>query len=221
MIKGIVFDMDGLMIDSERLAGEALKQAMREQNLTYREEIRNSAIGRNAFVVDEIYCRAFGAEKAIIVRARMKEIISAYYQENGVPVKKGLYELLDFLETLGIKKAVASSSKRATIENLLSAIGVLGRIDAYIGGDETHKGKPDPEIFLKACERLSIAPKEALVLEDSVAGVAAAVNGGIPVVLIPDICPHTPESMTKAAAVLDDLLEVIPFIRQKNGWTDL
>jgi HAD superfamily hydrolase (TIGR01509 family) len=219
MIEGIIFDMDGLMIDSEHVADLALKQAAEELGFIYSDEVRDKTIGKQSAAVFQVYVEAYGGEKnAEIIRKRMKELIDDSFNNHGIPVKKGLYELLDYLDSHNLKKIVASSSNRKTIENCLTKINVLSRFNSYIGGNEITNGKPNPEIFIKACAKIEIKPQNALVLEDSVAGVSAASNGGIPVVLIPDICKHSEESKNKAVAVLNNLSEVIDFIKHANNW---
>jgi HAD superfamily hydrolase (TIGR01509 family) len=128
--------------------------------------------------------------------------------EKGVPIKEGLFELLECLEGLGIKKVVATSTARDRAEWLLSTAGVLKRFDTIICGDEITKGKPEPEIFLKACEKMNVDPKDAVVLEDSEPGLLAASRGKIKCILVPDLVQHPEEIEKLACAKVKSLLEV-------------
>jgi HAD superfamily hydrolase (TIGR01509 family) len=125
-----------------------------------------------------------------------------------VPIKTGLFELLDTLDNLGIKKAVATSTARAKAEIILSKAGMLNRFDTIICGDEITSGKPEPEIFLKACERLNVSTEDTVVLEDSEMGLLAAHRGGIKCIIIPDIKPPSAQHEKHAFKKVMSLTEV-------------
>lgn len=209
-IKLVIFDMDGLMFDTERLAVDSWINIGREKGYDIKEEYILETIGLN------------DVDSAIVLKKHIGEdfpydIISDYWHENltnlieegKVPEKQGLKEILDYIEKKGIKKAVATSTARARAEKLLSNAGVLHRFDTVVCGDEITHGKPEPEIFLKACSNLHIEPKDAIVLEDSEMGLLAASRAGIRCVLIPDLKQPSKGNEALAYAKVKSLLEVM------------
>ena len=152
-------------------------------------------------------------DAAAIYRAcgdRKMEIL----ETEGVPVKKGLSRLLDEIDRLGIKKAVASSSDLQVIKDNVDRAGFGGRFDLLMSSASARiqRGKPYPDLFLAVCREFAVKPGEALVLEDSVNGVEAAIAGGIPVIQVPDFV-QLPESLKKQClSVVDSLDQVIPFL---------
>lgn len=208
-LKLVIFDMDGLMFDTERLALNSWLKAGQVCGYNITEEIILKFAGRNKVDIGLIFKGYFGEDFPYEkVRAERFADSDKFMLEKGVPVKEGLFELLDYLEELGIKKVVATSSGRERAEWLLSSAGILNRFDTIICGDEITKGKPEPEIFLKACEKMDVDPKDAVVLEDSEPGLLAASRAKIKCILVPDLVQH-PEEITKlACAKIKSLLEV-------------
>ena len=127
----------------------------------------------------------------------------------GVPVKKGLKELLTYLKEKGIKTAVATSSGRQWTEQNVGGAGIDGFFDAYAFGEMVTHAKPDPEIFYLAADMLGERPEECMVLEDSFNGISAALNGGFLAVMVPDLSIPGPELTAKLTAKCDSLLDVI------------
>jgi HAD superfamily hydrolase (TIGR01509 family) len=129
-------------------------------------------------------------------------------QEEGVPVKKGLYELLDKLESVGIKKAVASSSTREAIEYCLENSHILERMQYIVSAQQVKRGKPFPDVFLYTCQLAECKPEDAVVLEDSVNGLKAAIAAGIPAIAVPDLLPIPTEISSQLLGVVDSLDDV-------------
>ena len=144
------------------------------------------------------------------VHALMNDI----FDKEGVPLKKGLIELLTYLKDNQYKTIVATSSTRKRVDHLLGIADVMKYYDNSICGDEVTHGKPHPEVFLKACEKLGVQPSEAIVLEDSEAGIQAAYNAQIPVICIPDMKYPEEEYAKMTTKILDSLDQVIPFLQQ-------
>lgn len=217
-IKGVLFDMDGLMFDSERLYVQAWKQALAEQGKDFTPEIHAQMMGRDANFALALLRRTFGEDfPAEQVRARRGEIRKQLLQDKGAPCKKGLLELLDFLEAQGIRRAVASSSPVKDIEYLLERNGVKERFDAVVSGADLKESKPNPEIFLLAAKAIGIEPKNGLVLEDAASGILAAYRGGFRSVIVPDMIPASEETQQLCTCQAEDLSQVISIIRSMNG----
>lgn len=212
MYKAIIFDNDGLMIDSENATFEEYVQYLKEMGLELSHELYLTFLGKNKTLIEKIFYDAYGPDFPFNkvwddVHVRLDERL-----ESHLPTKKGLFELLDYLDENHYKKAIATSSDRDRIDRILKDI--TKRFDYVICGNEVSKGKPNPEIFLKACEKLGVKPEEALVLEDSESGILAAYNGNMDVVCIPDMKYPEKEFEEKATIILNNLTEVIDYLKK-------
>lgn len=205
--------MDGLMFDSEVIAEWAYKKAAKEFGYEILDEIYYQLLGRSRTdaysIMKDIMGETYPAMEIIKLAHEFKD---AYIQEHGLPMKKGLMELLDHVKQKGILVAVASSSDKSVIEWYLTLAGIETYFDYIISGDQVAHSKPDPEIFLNVCQHLKVKPEESLVLEDSKSGIMAAVNGNIPVICIPDILDHEDDIKKLTYQTLPDLTAVIEFI---------
>ncbi|MFZ1389423.1 MAG: HAD family phosphatase, partial [Thiolinea sp.] len=170
----VIFDMDGLMFDTERLILWAWQKAMADYGFAAPEELYLKSVGLTDEATNAILVDALGDGFPLeAVRDREREYIHGYIEEHGAPIKPGLLELLDFLDELGLLRAVGSSSRRRTVERMVSSAGLLDRFGALAGGDEVVHGKPAPDIFLLAAQRLGVPAAGCLVLEDSEPGAQA------------------------------------------------
>ena len=133
----------------------------------------------------------------------------------GLPLKKGAVELLSWLKEQNALLALASSTKRSLVIQELTDAGLLDYFSVITGGDQISHSKPDPEIYLKACEKLGIDPKEAYAVEDSYNGIRSAFSAGMKPLMVPDLLPPTGEMEEKAHRIFDDLLEVRDFLAGK------
>ncbi|MDP4143558.1 MAG: HAD family phosphatase [Bacillota bacterium] len=214
-IKSIIFDMDGLMFDTERLSFASWRQAAGKYGYEIEEEILKKTLGTNLIRTKEIYIQHFGQQFPIdeIVKDRF-EIAEQHIIENGVSVKEGLYVLLDYLNSLDIKKAVATSTSRERATNLIKMANVYEHFDYIICGDEIEQGKPHPEIFLKAAEKLGCLPENCMVLEDSQTGILAAYRAGMMPVMIPDLKEPDEETQKLLFRQMKNLSEVKLFLEE-------
>ena len=208
-IKAAVFDMDGLMFDTERLAMAAWDYACEKMELCKAGYMFMKTLGVTAERADE-----FGSDvDTEAMRRYGREFTDDFYAHNKVPVKYGLYELLDWLKSAGIKTAVASSStRRAVLRNLESA-GITDKFDIIVSGEMAARSKPAPDIYLKACELLGESPKDCIALEDSRNGLWAAHNAGCRVIMVPDLWQADEETENVLWKKFNNLLEVRNFLR--------
>jgi len=210
MIKAVIFDMDGLMIDSERVTYEGYVKECGKLGYVMEEDFYKEVLGHTVPEVYEKFLGRYGNDFPMDdVVKNVHQYMDDLFVEEGVPVKRGLRKLLRYLKAHGYKTVVATSSGRERGDRILSMAGLEEYFDDSICGDEVTIGKPNPEVFLKACEKAGTAPEEALVLEDSEAGISAAFAAGIPVVCVPDMKYPEKEFVKKAGWIVESLHVVL------------
>lgn len=211
-VKGVIFDMDGLMFDTERIYYKAWQEAAQALGYAITWEIYTQIVARNSRYIEKVLKQILGEDLPYTALAlKKKEICEQIIEEEGISTKPGLLALLDTLEKQGIKKAVATSSGREKALGYLKLAGIEQRFDAIICGNEVEESKPNPEIFLKAAQLIGKKPEECLVLEDSRLGIQAAYRAGMRGIFIPDLVECDEEIKGYAHKVLNSLEEV-PFI---------
>ena len=218
MVKAVIFDLDGLLVDTEPICCRILQDILAEfgRTITLEEYVRGYS-GKperaNVARLIESYRLPWTVEEG---RARIFTLEEELHAQ-GVALKPGAKELLDHLRETGRGVAMASSSTRERALNLLNQHGVAEYFQQFVFAGEVEQGKPAPDVFLKACEKLGQAPGECLVLEDSEAGIQAAYAAGVPVICVPDL--KTPEErfLKLTAAVCPSLDRVIPWLEGKAG----
>lgn len=213
MIEAVLFDMDGLMFDTERMYQKAWLQAGRQMGAPMEPEIVDRLRGRNREGCARVCREAFGEDFDFdAMRTACRALMARWIEEDGLPVKPGLYELLAELERRGIPAVLATSTTRD------SAWGHLQRakVDRYflgaVCGDEVSHSKPHPEVFLKAAALAGKDPARCLVLEDSPAGVRAGAAAGCFTVMVPDLTAPDEELKKLADEILPGLRDVIPLL---------
>jgi HAD superfamily hydrolase (TIGR01509 family) len=205
----VIFDMDGLMFDTEKVSFQSFIKSCEFYGYALDEITFRRTIGVNLIRVKEIYQQRFGKEFPFdMVLAKKLEFATQYMEDNGVPIKEGLYELLDFLAKNKIKKAVATSSNRKTAMHLLALANVLKSFDYALYGDELKKSKPEPDIFLAVAKRMNCLPENCIVLEDSPLGVLAGSRAGMKVIMIPDLLQPDKDTQKLLFKEMKTLLEV-------------
>jgi HAD superfamily hydrolase (TIGR01509 family) len=227
LIRAVIFDMDGLMLDTEPLYRFAWKRASAECGYDLTEEIYKQLVGRSRKDGFEALVDAFGTEFPLrkfqdCVRKREASAFS------GTPIAKkpGLDSLLTFLESRNIPKAVATSTERHRALPTLNSVGLLQRFETVVVGDEVARGKPFPDIFLLAAQRLGVDPAACLVLEDAESGVVAANHAGMQVYMVPDLVNPSIAVRRLAQGVFKSLADVarnleIASLRTRNARIDL
>lgn len=214
MIKAIIFDMDGLMIDSERVTFEGYQEVLKEMNLTMDENFYITLLGKPIKGIYQRFYDVYGQDFPIeSVIKKVHEYMAIRFEKEGVPLKKGLVPLLKYLKANHYKTIVATSSNRDRVDNILKSADIEQYFDDSICGDEVTKGKPNPEVFLKSCQKLSVETDEAIVLEDSEAGIQASAAANIKVICIPDMKYPEPEFAQKTYKIYQDLDEVTEYIK--------
>ena len=214
MKKAVIFDMDGLMIDSERVTyNEYVKKLAQLGHHDFTEELYRNCLGKNKQGICQVFIDHYGQDFPMDevwddVHVWIDESLRQY-----VPKKKGLVELLEYLKANNYKTIVATSSGRARVDEILKNADLTKYFDDTICGDEVTHGKPHPEIFLTACQKLDVKPEEALVLEDSEAGILAAYDGHIDVICVPDMKYPEPQFGEKVTKIVDSLDEVIDYLK--------
>ncbi|MCI8540670.1 MAG: HAD family phosphatase [Erysipelotrichaceae bacterium] len=213
MIHAVIFDLDGLLINSEIISHKIIQTIVETYGYTvsledYAEHYSGRSERANISDVIARFSLPLDLASGIQCSHRIEERLLA----DGVELKAGAKELLAYLKEQGYRTALATSSLPKRAMGILRAHQLQDMFQEFIFGDEVEYGKPHPDIFLKACAKLQELPQNVLVLEDSEAGVQAALRAQIPVICIPDLKPPFPETLAKATAVLPDLSAVIPFL---------
>jgi HAD superfamily hydrolase (TIGR01509 family) len=206
----VVFDMDGLLLDSERMALEAFTQACRDVSASVDEDTYARCIGSSWEATGRILSEALGSEARYqALRRRWDELYQARITESAVPLKPGARELLAALAHYGVPHALATSTARPVATVKLERAGVITSFSCLICGGETDRGKPHPDPYLAAVTALGTPPASSWALEDSENGVRAAHAAGLTVIQVPDLVPPSETLLALGHRVAADLFEVL------------
>jgi len=214
VFKAAIFDMDGLLIDSERIIMQACIQAASEFGIEYTSNDYAELIGRAAPDSTKIMTAQLGGKQPF---KQVMHRVDALLDESTshFPLKAGAYEIIQYFHKQHIPCGVASSSYQQVIKHRLSNVGVLDYFTAITSGDEVKRGKPHPDIYLLAIKKLGLDPKDCIAFEDSELGALAAITAGLNVVVVPDLKQPTKFVKDHCFRVLNSLIEARELLLEK------
>jgi HAD superfamily hydrolase (TIGR01509 family) len=214
-LAAVVFDMDGLLLDSERVSQEVLLKAATILDAPLTPDTALKMVGRNVASGYLYLTELFGDEAAVTpFLEKTHELYEAEFEAGRIPLKQGVLQLLDTLDDLKIPRAIATSTRRHIAIRKLTKVNIVTRFDHIIGGDDVVNGKPAPDIYLKACSFLNADPTHCIACEDSAFGIQAAFSAGLRSILVPDLLTPTETMKQHAWRILPDLHEVAKLVRE-------
>ena len=186
MIEAILFDLDGLMVDSEPHSLASWEAVLAERGITLDQLTINSILGLRIDATARTLIGKYHLPDTVQALSEAKTEYQIAHLAGNVPLMPGLLELLDEIDRRGLQKAIASSGVRRYVEAVLRVNSLLDRFGVIVSGDQVAHGKPAPDVFLAAARALDVAPEHCLVLEDAPAGVQAAKAAGMRCIAVPD-----------------------------------
>ncbi len=205
-IRAAIFDMDGLMLDTEPIYRRAWTLAIADCGFTLEASQYEQLVGRSNDDCDRFMAEQFGSDYPV---ERCRELRDRYWRlhiaEDGIPLKSGLYDLLDYLDRCQIPTAIATASLRSEAALSIANSGIGKRFRYSTAGDEVARNKPAPDIYIETARKLKVEPYQCLVFEDSNAGATAAIRAGAIAIVVPDLQPPEPAVIEGAYSVVDSL----------------
>lgn len=208
--------MDGVIFDTERLAVNVWKNEGDKFGYRITDEFLSNIRGIDARLIKSIFEEKLGKDiDYYTFKSAVDNSMEDYVNKNGAPIKKGLIELLEYIKIRKLKTAIATSTDRERAIFYLNNANVADFFTSIICGDMVERGKPEPDIYLKAAEELGVNPNECIVIEDSPRGVIAAHRAGCFVVIVPDLDEVNNKMREAAFYVAEDLLQVKKMLDSK------
>lgn len=221
-IRAAIFDMDGLMLDTEPIYRLAWQAAAADFGREIDDRLYLRLIGRSNRDAERVLAGIFGESFPLVeFRLRWVEHWRGRIDSEGIKRKPGLDETLELLETLGVPKAVATSTEAEDAAWTLGLAGLTSRFDAVVSGDRVERGKPAPDIFVAAAAALGVPAGCCIAFEDSDPGAAAAASAGMLTVIVPDMKPPSAAARASAYRVLESLEEAPALLRRLCSRGDL
>lgn len=213
-VKAVIFDMDGVLFDTERIYLEEWIEIFNEYSYKMTKEIYLPLMGRGRKVIKEIFKKEFGQDIPIEEMYIKKDKMLFDAVDEGIPLKEGAVEIIDFLKENGFKIALATSAKKEREEKQIKSSVLCDKFNAIVCGDDVLNSKPDPEIFKKAADKLRVKYENCIVIEDSKAGIIAANKAGMIGFHVEDLLPCDEEIRKYCYQYFSSLNEIIGFIKQ-------
>ena len=212
-IKGLVFDMDGVIFDTEKVYLHTWTKVFHQHGYEMSKDVYISVMGTGRENVKKVFLETFGQDLPIEEMYKEKdEQLLKVVRKGQVPLKLGVKELLSAARQNGYKIALATSSRRERLDIQLKTKNMEEYFDVIVCGDDISKGKPDPEIFLKACYKLKLKPENCIVIEDSLAGIKGAYNGKFIGFHVEDLKKADDEILKYCHKCFKDLLEIKEYL---------
>lgn len=210
----VLFDMDGLMIDTESVSASSWRLAGESLDIQMPEELIHSMVGLSVTrslerVIEHYGDRALGQALSEACRHHYRRQLA----EDDIPLKTGIEAVLDWLTEQGIPRAVATSTQRLMADLKLQRTGLSRYFEISVAGDEVSHTKPAPDVFLAAAAKLDISPERCIVLEDSPYGLLAGHAAGMRVILVPDLIKPSAEDNEKALATCESLHDALSLLK--------
>lgn len=218
-MKAVIFDMDGTLFDTERLAVEAFDYAGEKIGIGKAGYITKRILGLTIEAARPVWRAEFGdGYREAELMYYKNEFTDRYFEKNGVPEKRGVREILEYLKGAGYKLGVASSTGEERVKKLLALSGIMGSFDDVVCGNMAENSKPAPDIFLLAAERIGALPKECIAVEDGKNGVLSAGRAGYgEIIMVPDLILPDEETKNVLTFEAESLLEACDYIKNKYG----
>ena len=214
-MKAVVFDMDGVLFDTERLSRDAWSVIGEKYGFAGLNEVAIECIGLNVTDIRAMMKKRFGEDFSYdIFREEEHEWVEREIEKKGIPVKVGVQEILSYLKKSGYLVGLASSTSKRSVRKHLERAGLTSYFQTVITGDMVKHSKPKPDIYLMACKELGVEPKEAYAIEDSPNGIRSAHGAGMCPIMVPDLMQPDEEMQGLSSYIFRDLLEVKAFLEK-------
>lgn len=218
-MKAVVFDMDGVIIDSEWLGMDSWIKIGEKYEIPNVEECCKKCLGINGEAARRVFLEYYGEEFPYDSYKQEASDLFHKREKEELKLKLGAQELLQWLKNRGYRIGLATSTREAVAKPQLESLGVLSYFDEIVCGDMLKKSKPEPDIYLMACEILQVSPKDSYAIEDSYHGICAAYSAGMKAIMVPDMIEPNEDMREKSTVILKNLIEVKNWIEKKYDFS--